>query len=156
MTPRTILAASLAALGLLAGCAGPSKSGSTYTDAEARRPMQVTTGTIQAVRTVRLERDYQTGAGVAAGSVIGGVAGSTVGSGTTSTIAAVVGAVAGGVAGSYAEKSMSDRPGLELTVRTDDGRTFTVVQEAGNDSFAAGQRIRVLTDGAGQVRITPQ
>jgi outer membrane lipoprotein SlyB len=156
MRSATTIAAALAALSLLAGCAGPSKSGSTYSDREARRPMQVTTGTIQAIREVRLERDYQSGVGTAAGAAVGGIAGSNVGGGKGAWVGSIAGAVLGGVAGSHAEKSLSDRPGLEITVRTDDGRTLSVVQEAGNDRFVAGQRIRMLTDGYGQVRITPQ
>lgn len=157
MTIRSIdwIAAVLAAAVLASGCAGPSKSGSVYTDSEARRPMQVTTATVQAIRQVTLERNRPTGAGTAAGGVIGGVAGSTIGGGRGAVVGTVAGAVVGAVAGSYAEKSLSDRAGLEITVRTDDGRTMAVVQEAGQDSFAPGQRVRLLTDSRGQVRVAP-
>ena len=156
MKTTIAIAALAASLTLLAGCAGPSKSGSTYTDAETRAPMTVSTGTIQALRSVALERNRPTGAGTAAGAVIGGVAGSSIGGGRGSIIGSVAGAVAGGVAGSYAEKGMSDRPAWEMTIRTDDGRTLAIVQEAGNDQFAVGQRVRMLTDSRGQVRVTPQ
>jgi outer membrane lipoprotein SlyB len=78
-----------------------------------------------------------------------------VGGGKGSIIGSVVGAVAGGVAGSYLEKGVTDRNGLEITVRTDDGRTLAIVQDAGNDRFDAGQRVRLLTDGRGQVRVSP-
>ena len=136
----------LCAAAALAGCAGPSMSGHTYTTSEARRPMRVETGVIQAIREVRLERSPQTGVGTAAGAVVGGVAGSNVGGGKGSIIGSVLGAVAGGVVGSHAEQSLSDRPALEITVRTDAGRTFAVVQEAGGESFAPGQRVRIVTD----------
>lgn len=156
MKTSIALTALAACAALLAGCAGPSKSGSTYSDVETRRPMTVSTGTIQSLREVRLERDRPSGAGTAAGAVIGGVAGSTIGRGRGSIIGSVAGAVAGGVAGSYAEKGLSDRPAWEITVRTDDGRTLAIVQEAGDDLFAIGQRVRMLTDSRGQVRVTPQ
>lgn len=151
---KAMLAAVAAAI-LLAGCAGPAKTGSTYTDAETRRPMAVSTGTILGLREVRLERNQPTGTGAAAGAVIGGVAGSGIGGGRGSIIGSVAGAVVGGVAGSHAEKAMSDRPAWEITVRSDDGQTMAIVQEAGDDRFAVGQRVRMLTDSRGQVRVSP-
>jgi len=78
--------------------------------------------------------------------VVGGVAGSNIGKGRGAVIGTVLGAVAGGVVGSHAEQSLSDRAALEITVRTDAGRTFAVVQEAGGENFAPGQRVRILTD----------
>lgn len=143
---RILSMTALFAAALLTGCAAPSKSGHTYTASEARRPMQVQTGVIQAIREVRMERDHPTGVGTGAGAVVGGVAGSNIGGGKGSIIGSVLGAVAGGVIGSHAEQSLSDRPALEITVRTDAGRTFAVVQESGGESFAPGQRVRILTD----------
>lgn len=89
----------LCAVAALAGCAAPSTSGHTYTTSEARRPMRVETGVIQAIREVRLERSPQTGTGTAAGAVVGGVAGSNIGRGKGAIIGSVLGAVAGGVVG---------------------------------------------------------
>ena len=128
------LALTATALSLAAGCAAPSRSGSVYSDRDARQPMQIQTGTIQGVREVRIERAQPTGVGTAAG--------------------AVVGAVIGGVAGSHIEKNTSDRPGLEITVRTDDGRTLAIVQEADGQRLEPGQRVRLLTDPRGQVRVS--
>lgn len=156
MIIRTLsIAAILAAAALATGCAGPGKSGSDYTDAESRRPMQVSYGTIESVRQVRLERNRQTGVGQGAGAVIGGVAGSNVGGGKGAIVGTVAGAVLGGVVGGHIEKSTSDRPALEITVKADDGRTLATVQETGNDSFAIGQRVRLLWDARGQMRVTP-
>ena len=148
------LALTATALSLAAGCAAPSRSGSVYSDRDARQPMQIQTGTIQGVREVRIERAQPTGVGTAAGAVVGGVAGSTVGGGRGSIVGAVVGAVIGGVAGSHIEKSTSDRPGLEITVRTDDGRTLAIVQEADGQRLEPGQRVRLLTEPRGQVRVS--
>lgn len=157
MTPaRRLIALMLtaAALSLAAGCAAPSRSGSVYTDRDTRLPMQVQTATIQSVRMVRIERAQPTGVGSAAGAVVGGVAGSNVGGGKGSIVGAVVGAVIGSVAGSHLEQNTADRPGLEITVRTDDGRTLAIVQEAGDERLDPGQRVRLLTDPRGQVRVT--
>lgn len=149
-----LLAAALA-LCALAGCAVPSTAGHAYTERDARRPMQVQTGVIESLRQVRLERSRQQGVGSTAGAVVGGVAGSNLGGGSGRIIGSVLGAVAGGVAGSQIEQSTSERAALEITVRTDGGRRFAVVQEAGGDSFAPGQRIRILTDPSGNTRISP-
>lgn len=152
---RALTMIALVAGALLAGCAAPSKSGYTYTSSEARRPMQVQTGVVQAIREVRMEQDRPTGVGTGAGAIVGGVAGSNVGRGKGAIVGSVLGAVAGGVIGSHAEQSVSDRPALEITVRTDAGRTFAVVQEAGGESFAPGQRVRILTDPArGTTRVS--
>ena len=137
---RTLTFTALVAGALVAGCAAPSKSGHTYTTSEARRPMQVQTGVVQAIREVRLERERPSGVGTGAGAVIGGLAG------CGSIVGTVLGAVAGGVVGSHVEQSTSDRPALEITVRTDAGKTFAVVQESGGETFAPGQRVRILTD----------
>ncbi len=156
MRYRGMLAGALvAAAALLAGCAAPSTAGHTYTASEARRPMQVQTGVIQAIREVQLERDQPTNVGAGAGAVVGGVAGSNVGGGKGSIIAGVLGAVAGGVLGSHAEQSLSNKTALEITVRTDSGNTFAVVQEAGGEQFSPGQRVRIITDPArGTTRVS--
>lgn len=152
---RTLAVASIAACALLAGCATPTQSGSTYSTSEARRPMSVQMATVQAIRDVRIETTRQPGVGTGAGAIVGGIAGSNIGQGKGAAIGTVLGALAGGVAGSYGEKGFGTKAGLEITVRTDDGQTFAIVQEAGGDQFAVGQRVRVLRDPAnGQTRVS--
>ncbi len=157
---QTLLRAGLAGAAiagalLVAGCATPTQSGSSYNTSEVRRPMSVQMATVQAVRDVRIEQARQQGVGTGAGAVVGGIAGSTIGQGRGAAVGTVIGAVAGGVAGSYAERGMSNKAGLEITVRTDDGQTFAVVQESAGEQFAVGQRVRVLRDPAnGQTRVS--
>jgi outer membrane lipoprotein SlyB len=141
---------------LAAGCAGPSQSGYVYTDRETRQPMQVQSATIQSVRGVSLERNQPAGIGTAAGAVVGGVAGSNVGRGKGAIVGSVLGALVGGMTGSHLEQGAGNRAALEITVRTDEGRTLAIVQEAGDDRFEAGQRVRLLTTARGQVRVAPQ
>ncbi len=156
MSHAGMLAAALvSAVAILSGCAQPSTAGHTFTASEARRPMQVQMGVIQTIREVRLERDQPTNVGTGAGAIVGGVAGSNVGGGSGRIVGGVLGAVAGGVLGSHAEQSLSNRPALEITVRTDDGRVFAVVQEAGGEQFTPGQRVRIITDPArGTTRVS--
>jgi outer membrane lipoprotein SlyB len=68
-------------------------------------------------------------------------------------VAAVLGAVAGGVAGSALEEGATRTPGVEVTVRLDNGQYLAVVQADGGEGFRAGERVRVLRDG-GTTRVS--
>lgn len=139
----------LAVLG--AGCASGLGSGD-YERREARRVYEVRMGVVENVRSVRLE-GTESGVGTVAGAAVGGIAGSSVGGGKGQAIGAVLGAVAGGVAGAAAEEAITRKPGLEITVRLDSGRTIAVVQEDTGERFAIGDRVRILESG-GQARVT--
>jgi outer membrane lipoprotein SlyB len=93
--------------------------------------------------------------GTVAGGAVGGVAGSEVGGGKGAAVGAVLGAVAGGMAGAAAEELITRKPGIEVVVRLDSGRTIAVVQEDTGEAFARGDRVRVLESG-GQARVTRQ
>jgi outer membrane lipoprotein SlyB len=107
---------------------------------------------VEHVRSVNIE-GTKSAVGPAAGAVVGGVAGSEIGGGKGSVIAATVGAVLGGVAGGAAEEAATRRPGIEITVRLDNGRLIAVTQEDGGESFGIGDRVRVLT-GGGATRVS--
>jgi outer membrane lipoprotein SlyB len=136
---------------LLAGCASGLGSGD-YERREARRVQEVKMGVVESIRSVKLE-GTESGVGTIAGGAIGGIAGSNVGGGKGSAIGAVLGAVAGGVAGKAIEEASTRKPGIEITVRLDSGRTVAVVQEDTGESFNRGDRVRMLESG-GQARIT--
>ncbi len=136
---------------LSAGCASGLGSGD-YERREARRVYEVQMGVVEKVRSVRIE-GTASGVGAAAGAAVGGIAGSSVGGGKGQAVGAVVGAVAGGVAGAAAEEVLTRKPGLEITVRLDSGRTIAVVQEDTGERFAVGDRVRILQSG-GQARVT--
>lgn len=150
MKMTTGMAAILAAL-MLTGCAS-GLSNRDYERAEARRVYEVKMGVVQSVRLVRLE-GTQSSVGTVAGGTIGAIAGSAVGRGRGSAIASVLGAVAGGLAGSAVEESATTRPGIELTVRLEGGRTIAVTQEDTGEQFEAGDRVRLL-ESRGQARVT--
>lgn len=150
MTTRFLLAA-LAASAALAGCA-TSKSGDVYSREEALREQSVRLATVESVRPVTIQ-GTRSGIGAAAGGIVGGVAGSGVGSGRGSAVAGVLGAVGGGVAGQAVEEGTTRRPGVEITVRLQNGELRAVVQEE-TDKFVPGQKVRLLTSG-GVTRVSP-
>lgn len=129
---------------LLGGCAS-SNSGAVYSREEARSTATVKMGTIESVRSVKIE-GTKSGVGAVTGAVVGGVAGSAIGHGKGSVVAAVVGAVAGGLGGAWAEEKVTNDNGLELTVRLDNGGLLAIVQSA-DVQFYAGDRVRLLEQG---------
>ncbi len=135
----------------LAGCAS-GKGSDDYQRSETRRVYEVKMGVVEHVRAVKLE-GTGSGVGSVAGGAIGGIAGSEVGRGKGSAVGAVLGAVVGGIAGAAAEEGMTRKPGLEITVRLDNGRTIAVVQEDTGEQFARGDRVRLLESG-GQARVS--
>ncbi|MCP5278927.1 MAG: glycine zipper 2TM domain-containing protein [Thiobacillus sp.] len=138
---------------VLTGCASGLGSGD-YERTEARRVYEVKMGVVESVRQVRLE-GTESGVGAVAGGAIGGIAGSSVGGGKGSAVGAVLGAVAGGMAGAAAEEVTTRKTGVEIVVRLDSGRTIAVVQEDAGETFARGDRVRMLESG-GQARVTRQ
>jgi len=136
---------------LLSACATQQRSASVYKAAESQREMTVRLATVESVRTVTLDRGA-TGVGTGAGAVIGGVGGSTIGQGRGSVIGTVAGAVAGGIVGQAVEDSTAKVPALEITVRLDDGQLRAIVQETDNQTFKAGDRVRLISR-AGVTRV---
>lgn len=142
---KRILTSCLLGLTLAVGGCASSLTGDTYSRSEARAPQTVRLGTVESVRLVQIE-GTKTNIGTGAGAVVGGVAGSSIGGGRGSIITGVLGAVAGGMAGAAAEEGLTRNQGIEITVREDGGQTRAFVQEVDpNVSFAAGERVRILT-----------
>ena len=148
-TGRAVRVSLLAAV-LLAGCAGtpvePEPESRATSRAPAAQPEQREYGGIvQAVREVEIEGE-RSAAGPLAGAVIGGAAGSSVGHGRGSAAGGAVGTVVGAVVGDSLSEG-APRRGVEITVRLDEGRVIAVTQPAGKESFRAGDRVRVVSDG---------
>lgn len=143
--PATLTALLLVAGVALGGCAS-SLSGDSYSRTEARRVMNVKYAVVEEVRPVKLE-GTKTPIGPVAGAAVGGIAGSSVGGGKGAAVAAVIGAVAGGVAGAAIEEGATRKPGVEITVRMENGSLIAVVQEDAGENFQVGERVRVVEDG---------
>ena len=137
-TTLRAFAAAAAALLLAAGCA-EDLSGSSYGRSSARSAYTEMEGEILSVAPVTIEGRE---------GVLGGLAGGIIGAAVGSTI----GGVAGAAAGAGAEKAGTKQNGVELRVKLDDGRIMNVTQTLGDDSFAPGQRVRVLFGADTRVR----
>ena len=145
MNHRAIISGLLLAFGsvTIAGCATHGTPG-TFTRSEAGRAQTVESGTVTAIRAVSIQNDSR-GVATATGAILGGLAGSTVGGGRGQAAATVGGAVAGGAAGNAI--AGTSRPGVEVTVQLESGRTVAVVQDGSPDQFRVGDRVRVASDG---------
>jgi len=147
-----LLVGLLLAMGaLMTGCAS-SNSGEVYSRDQARKAQTLEYATVVSVKPVTIE-GTKTALGTSVGGVAGGVLGSTVGRGTGRTVGTVVGALAGAAIGTAAEEGATRKPGLEIVVKKDNGPTLVVVQEA-DVSFAAGERVKIITAGDGTTRVS--
>ncbi|WP_330926422.1 hypothetical protein [Candidatus Sororendozoicomonas aggregata] len=148
MKPYICAVAIASVLMIVSGCT-KDLFGTTYSQDEARQIQKVQFGTIEEVRPVKLEGE-QGGVGALAGGAIGGIAaGSNIGGGSGSSIASIIGAVAGGIVGNMAEKKLTEKQGVELTVKLDNGSKVSVVQQADpNEVFVKGNRVKVLSQGS--------
>jgi outer membrane lipoprotein SlyB len=147
-----ILAASAITLPpMLTGCYTPSSSGAVYTSGQTGREQTVRMGVVESVRQVTIE-GTRGEIGTLAGGAVGGIAGSDVGGGKGSGVGTILGAVVGGVAGSAIERNVTQKKGVEITVRLDNGELRAIAQEA-DEEFRPGERVRLVT-GGGKTRVT--
>lgn len=142
---RTIWIIAVLAAGLAAAGCATSRSGAAYSRDQARQESSVRMGVVESVREVTIE-GTRSGVGAVAGGAVGGIAGSGVGRGKGSQIGAVIGAVGGGVAGQAIEEAATRKPGLEITIKLDNGQMIAITQEA-DEAFRPGERVRVLSGG---------
>jgi len=132
--------------GLLVVSCTAAPTANSFGRGETMRAQSVEFGSILSIRPVNIRPD-NTMVGTGTGAVLGGLAGSQIGGGTAANAAgAVAGGVAGGALGSALQGSQNT-PGLELTIRLDNGANVAVVQPGGVDDFRVGDRVRVTSDG---------
>lgn len=127
-------------------------SSTTYTTAQAGTLQEVKYGTVTGLRNVMIREDNAE-TGKVAGGVIGGVAGNDIGEGRGQIIGSVAGAVVGGTVGMAVDRAIQSKPGIEVTVRLEDGRTVAIAQLA-DERFLVGDQVKVLTSQDGKARIT--
>lgn len=153
MQHKTILTiAALAAALTLAGCAGvpPDMGGQyqssayNYSASQAQQVQQVQLGTVLYVQQVTIRAGQGvTGVGSTLGAVAGGYVGSRVGNGNGSAVGAVIGALGGAAGGNMVAGDAYEQPGLQITVKLDNGQTIAVTQAA-DVPIRAGQRVELL------------
>lgn len=142
------------ALGGLAiqGCSTPGIGGSDYTYGQVRGEQSVRIGTVESIRRVKIQSGEPGLVGTLGGAVAGAALGHTVGEGNGSVAATLLGTLAGGAAGQALEGVTSEKDGVELTVRLDNGYVIAVTQGL-DEEFRVGDRVQVL-GGAGATRVT--
>ena len=138
---------------MLAGCANNNASGSVYSYGQAQQEQIVRYGTVVSVRSITIQKDRTSGAGVVAGGALGGVAASSIGGGRGNVLATIGGGLLGAALGNTVENQMGKTAGLEITVRLDNGET-RVIAQAADTPIASGQRVR-LVSGGGPTRVVP-
>jgi outer membrane lipoprotein SlyB len=144
--------AGFATVALLAACATPSQSGGAYSQTQTRHEMTVRLGVIESVRPVRIEGNRETPAGTIAGGAVGAAVGSNIGGGRGQSLGTILGVVAGAVAGNAIERNVTEKNGLEITVKLEGGQLIAITQEA-DEQFQPGERVRVLS-GGGTTRVS--
>jgi outer membrane lipoprotein SlyB len=137
----------LAAVALLVAACAPMPPAVVYAPQQAMRAQTVELGFVEAMRDVRIG-GARTGVGGASGAMVGSIAGSYAGGSWQANVAgSIVGAILGAMIGSAVEESATSRPGVEVSVRLDNGGLVVVVQDAELDALRPGERVRVITDG---------
>lgn len=129
----------------ISGCAVQPDSANVYQSRQTMGEQSVRMGVIESLRNVVIDSG-RSGVGTLGGAALGGLAGSTVGQGNGSIAAAIGGAIAGGLIGQHVEQNMNNRPGLEITVRLDNG-ALTAITQSADEQFNVGDRVRLLSDG---------
>ena len=140
MNPLRLACLLAVAAAILSGCQTPTSSGRVYSSGQARQEQTVRMAVVESVREVIIEGSRGP-AGTIAGGAIGG-----------STVGSILGAVAGGVAGQAIERNVTERKGLEITVRLENGELRAITQDA-DEQFRPGERVRLLS-GNGVTRVS--
>ncbi|MBR9874950.1 glycine zipper 2TM domain-containing protein [Vibrio sp. J1-1] len=142
---------------VLGGCTSPNPYGDAYGSADTRKVQQVYYGTVEKVEPVTIDASTQSNAiGTIAGAAVGGILGSKVGGGSGSDIAAIGGGLLGGYAGSKTAEATAKRNGVNLTIRLEDGKIISIVQEANpNMMFQPGQAVQINMYGS-DARVVPR
>jgi outer membrane lipoprotein SlyB len=147
--PQTLVAATVAAVALLSGCASsPSYNNGGYNGGGGYNTAQsMGYGTIESIQVTNAE-NRTSGGGAVVGALVGALAGNQIGSGSGRTAATVAGGVGGAVVGNNIERNRNGGNGQEMyqvNVRMDNGEYRTVVQDSVYD-LRVGNRVR-LVDG---------
>ena len=145
--PRTLAAATVAAVALLSGCASsPSYNNGGYNGGGYNNSAQsMGYGTIESIQVTQAE-NRTSGGGAVVGALVGALAGNQIGSGSGRTAATVAGGVGGAVVGNNIDRNRNAGGGQEMyqvNVRMDNGEYRTVVQDSVYD-LRVGNRVRMV------------
>jgi outer membrane lipoprotein SlyB len=142
-----LVLSSLLAAALVALSACTTTSPDVVQRHDAQRMSQVQDATVLSVRPVVVDGS-QSGIGGVAGGVVGAIGGSTVGGRREGQVVGVIGAVAGAVIGNAIERSSTREEAVEILLQLRNGERRAVVQAKGNENFAPGEPVILVTTGA--------
>jgi outer membrane lipoprotein SlyB len=142
---NVLLLTSLVGVLVLSGCATTPNSANVYQSRQTMGEQSVRMGVVESLRNVVIASG-QSGVGTLGGAALGGLAGNTVGQGNGSIAGAIGVAIVGGLIGQHVEQNMNNKPGLEITVKLDDGSLTAITQDA-DEQFNVGDRVRLLSNG---------
>jgi outer membrane lipoprotein SlyB len=137
------VAAAATALLLVSGCVNSSKN--VYEGRDVGRMIDTTEATVVSSRVVNIKEESK-GYGPLAGAAVGGLgAGLAANANHNVGLIAALGAVAGAGVGYLAEQWGRSRDGIEYTVRTQDGRVMTLIQnkDSAETPIPAGKAVLV-------------
>jgi len=138
---------------LTLSCANTSLQPDTYQRDAAQRVSNVLYGEIVSLKEVKIEGD--TSSGTIVGSIVGAAAGSGISdSRPESEIGAVIGGVIGATLGGNISKKIRAVDGVQLVIKTEEGRTISIVQEVGSYKFSIGDLVEVIST-RGKTRVSP-
>ena len=147
---RTQALCSIALTALLAGCA--SHGGTMYSRADANRPWIIQEATVVEVRDATIE-GRESALGTVGGGLIGYSLGHAVGGGSGSNIAGAVAGVAGAVVGQKVERTATQKKAYEILVDIEGGVEQLAIVQPADQTFVAGEKVRVYTRSDGSARV---
>lgn len=145
------LGAAVLVSAVASGCAFPS-SRRVVSPQSVGKVQTVEYGVIEKVDAV-VVAGRRTAIGTVGGGAVGAAAAGEIGHGTGRRLAQAGGAVVGAVAGQAVEEAVTRQPGQELRLRLDSGRTVVVTQTVPPE-FRPGDRVALVSGGAGPARVT--
>jgi len=120
---------------------------------DVQKQQYVVLGSILEITKVTIEGDRE--AGAVAGALIGGAAGQSItDSEPESDIASIVGGLVGSAAGAEIGSNLTKKEGLELLIKTDNGKLISIIQEVSKYDFKINQKVQIIKRN-GKSRVLP-
>jgi outer membrane lipoprotein SlyB len=138
-------------VGLVSACASPG-GGTVYSKNDVQRPWTVQNATVVEVSEATIEGS-ESAVGTWGGGFIGYEVGHAVGHGAGSGIAGAVGSVAGAIVGQKAEKAATRQKAWEILVDVGNGAEAIAIVQPADQTFAAGEKVRLYTRADGAARV---
>ena len=142
------------AICIISSCSTSSLRPDIVDRSTAQKAQSVVFGVIEDVTKVTIEGDRELGS--LAGGVIGGAVGrSNSDEEIESGVGAILGTFIGSKVGAEIGSSVTKIDGVELLILKDSGRYISIIQEAADFNFQAGQAVKIVMSG-GKSRVLPR